>query len=73
MADLKAKLEEIKATIAAESAEVAEAVADLGGKIDELKAALEAGTVEKEALLAELDVIKAGVEGIFTKTVEPVE
>lgn len=71
MADLAAKLEEIKATIEAEKAEVGAEIAALGAKIDELKAACEAGHVEKEQFAAALDEIKSGVEGIFTKAVEP--
>ena len=71
MADLKAKLDEIKAAIEAEKAEVAEAVAELGAKVDALKAAVEADAADKAAVEAGLAEIKAGVEGIFTKTVEP--
>jgi chromosome segregation ATPase len=71
MADLQAKLDEIKATIEAEKAEVATELADLGGKIDALKAEIEAGKMDETVLIAGLDEIKAGVEGIFSKTVEP--
>ena len=71
MADLQAKFDEIKATIAAEKAEVAEAVADLGTKIDALKTEIEAGKTDEAALVASLDEIKLGVEGIFSKAVEP--
>lgn len=66
VAELAAKLEELKAAIVAEQSEVAAEVAGLAAKIDELKAACEAGHIEKANLLAELDAIKAGVEGIFT-------
>lgn len=71
MADLAAKLAEIKATIEAEKVQVAEAIAELGAKIDALKAECEAGHVETEAFAAALDEIKSGVENIFTKAVEP--
>lgn len=71
MADLAAKLAEIKATIEAEKVQVAEAIAELGAKIDALKAECEAGHVEAEAFASALDEIKVGVESIFVKAVEP--
>lgn len=70
MADVQGKLDEIKATIEAEKAEVADAVAALTVKIDELKAAIEAGEADDALLVANLDEIKAGVAGIFTQPAE---
>ena len=70
MADLQAKLAEIKAAIEAEKAEVATAVSALATKIDELKAAIEAGAAEDEQIVVALDEIKTGVEGIFTQPAE---
>lgn len=71
MADLQAKLDEIKATIEAEKAEVAGEIAALGAKIDELKAAVEAGQTDNAAVAAGLDEIKAGIENIFTPPAAP--
>lgn len=73
MADIKALIEDIKATISDETAQVAaglvtkvaEAVAPLTLRIEELVAKLESSDVEKAALVDELNAIKTGIEGIF--------
>jgi hypothetical protein len=66
--EIMATLAEVKASIAAEAAEVTKKVNDLADEIQALKDALAAGTL---VTAADLDDLKASVEGIFTPPVIP--
>lgn len=70
MSDIEAGFEDLKATVAAEKAEVAEAVAALTAKIDELSAFVAAGEANKDFTVAKLAELKADVAGIYSKPVE---
>jgi phosphoglycerate-specific signal transduction histidine kinase len=65
MGALEDKVAEINQAIAAEKDEVSARIADLSSQVDALKAQV-AGGADQAAVLAMLDGIKAGVEGIFT-------
>lgn len=65
------RIDQIKASSAAEKAEVAAGLAALNDKITALTEQVKQGLLDKTAIVGALDEINAGVKGIYTPDITP--